>query len=252
MTVGIDRYPSDPGDPVKRIEERLRLLESQVAEQNRRNPLNRGTFDGTLRVRDGGVLQVEGGGQVLIGDEAGNSIGGIGKITVVGLDGTTEETGVLLQDENGVDIFLVTDKRGQVYPPPQFEWRNLNDPKLVTSATFTSNWQGIPRYLSGDGVEVLVAVSTDADTTGEVRLQAIGPGGSPAVVSSAISLPAASSPDYRTFVWDLGAHGFVRGFSAFIDVQARRTGGTGNVNVFQPLPLIIRDAAFMGATSTGV
>lgn len=49
MTRSTDRYPVPVSDPMARLEERLRLLEQLVAEQDRRNPLNNGVFHGTLR-----------------------------------------------------------------------------------------------------------------------------------------------------------------------------------------------------------
>lgn len=44
-----DRYPSDPGDPGKRLEERLRAIEQELRAIQGTNPLNSAVFQGTMR-----------------------------------------------------------------------------------------------------------------------------------------------------------------------------------------------------------
>lgn len=211
------------------------------------------TFEGGVeQIRlDGDGVTVSDGATVVLRDGNNAEIGRLGQVSVTGLDGTTQETGIRIQRADGTRILFITGERGLITPEPQFEWRNVEDPKLVTSGTFATQWQAIPRYLTADGLTVEVAVGSDASTTGEVRLQAIASGGG-TFESSAIAISAGSAPDYRTFKWDLGSLGFEIGDPLFVNVQARRTGGSGDVRVYQPLPLLVRDAAFIGATATGV
>lgn len=149
-------------------------------------------------------------------------------------------------------MFLATDARGLVTPPPQFEWRRPQDTTVVTSASYVDVYQAIPVYMTGNAVDVLVAIATDAATDGNVRLKLTDPNGVDHF-SAAQYLPG-STLDYYRFRWNLeaGAGMEVGDGTFFVTVQVRRTSGAGNVHVFQPLPMIVRDAGKIGATPTGV
>lgn len=251
----------NPGDGPAQFEQRLRRIEAQLAAMStaRSAPVT-SVADGAITVIDenGDTVALIGEGptgnrQIAVYDPAtGGSVAVLGQLTVNTTNpvGSEIDVGLLVQDENGVDLFVATRTHGLHRPVQQFEWREVNVFTAVTSGTFDTQYQSVVTWLPTTAVKVDVAVGTDAGTTGEVRLQ-INHGGT-LYNSSAISVPAASAPDYRTFKMDLDGLSVPIGTTFFANVQARRTGGAGNVNVFEPLPLRTWDTAINGADTDGI
>lgn len=93
----------------------------------------------------------------------------------------------------------------------------------VTSGTFVDVFECRVDLITHGGVASWVQWATDAGTTGEVRLLLA------ASTSSAVTLAAASS-GVQQFKW---LHGQALGTGpALFKIQARRTGGAGNVNIY--------------------
>jgi hypothetical protein len=100
----------------------------------------------------------------------------------------------------------------------------------VTSGTFVGTFQCSISEVVKDSVFVQFAVLTPAGTTGEVRLQGASLAGTP--VTDVAVIGSDSFVNVK-FAWLVPA--FTVGLTAvrFV-VQARRTGGAGNVTVFVP------------------
>jgi hypothetical protein len=100
----------------------------------------------------------------------------------------------------------------------------------VTSATFVQPWEVGVSQIVNDSFLVELTVTTDAGTTGEVRLFAPSVFGFP--VTSVASIPAGVQR-FVKFAWLVP--GMVIGANRpLFQVEARRTAGAGNVNVYYP------------------
>lgn len=125
----------------------------------------------------------------------------------------------------------------------------------VTAATFdhsqaTQPWLARVARIVRTGFIVRVPWSTDAATTGEVRLY--GDAGFPAGANnptSAVAL-AANSSGIVDFRWLHGVDPW-DATDAAIFIEARRTGGAGNVNIGYPLGGVIQ-ADPRNCTPTGL
>jgi hypothetical protein len=124
----------------------------------------------------------------------------------------------------------------------------------VTAATFTrlqdsEPWLCTMERLVRKGILVRVPWTTDAATTGELRLEGGGgiQGLTPNEPTAAVVLPAASS-GIVTFRWLHGAP--LWGVGASLFVAARRTGGAGNVNIGYPFGGVVQIDP-RGCTVTG-
>lgn len=116
---------------------------------------------------------------------------------------------------------------------------------VVTSATFvpTAHWN-LPAAYS-EVLNAWVVVTTDVGTTADVRLSEFYGG----AVTSALAIPGGAN-NFATFEWLHGRH--LGDEICEFRIEAKRTGGTGNVNVYSPrrflLDAVIR---FPGATAEG-
>lgn len=107
----------------------------------------------------------------------------------------------------------------------------------VISATFNNTQPSQPWLIFMDrtfklGFSVLIPWKTDSGTTGELRLNeffGIAPNGP----TDAVSLPANTSGNVQ-FKWLHGIEPYVH-FDTYVVIEARRTGGAGNVNIGYPL-----------------
>jgi len=100
----------------------------------------------------------------------------------------------------------------------------------VTSSTFVVTWEVGISQIVNDSLYVELTVVTGSGTTGEVRLKAASISGPP--VTSVASIPAGVQR-FVKFAWlvpdlPIGDNGLL------FQVEARRTGGSGNVSVFYP------------------
>ena len=245
MPEGTDRYPVDPGDPGKRLEERLRAIEQKLEEALRRNPLRDASMtDGALR-----ILDAAGNQQIVIGkqtdgtygiwsfDDAGNVVlklddNGLRAYDtsglVRGLIGliTSGNYGVRVRDaSNGIRFSI--DNDGYRDPWLAHPWRGVLSPsrESTTSASFQSLWRSRVELLTHKGVACTAAWVTDAGTTAEIRLSS-GFG-----QTSAVALAAGSSGSQQ-FQW---LHGLALGGGPIdFELQARVTGGAGQVHLDEP------------------
>lgn len=267
MPEGTDRYNVDPGDPGKRLEERLRAIEQKVEEALRRNPLrNASMTDGAFR-----ILDAAGNQQIVIGkqsdgtygiwsyDDAGNVVLKLGEdgLSVLDAVGTLRVRagyidasagyGVKVRSPAGGTLFNATDD-GLRFPALNTPWI----PQLtaftgvftpITDASFVNVYQSEWSQITHLGFAATVVCTSDAGTTGEFRISADAGG-----TTSSVTVPAASASTMQAFEW---LHGLSlnTGPTSF-RVQARRTGGAGNINVYLPARASLVDNTV--CTSTGL
>lgn len=124
----------------------------------------------------------------------------------------------------------------------------------VVAAAFNSVAQNtIPWVIQLDrvvhrAVQLSVPWATDSGTTGEMRLAIINP---PAPNSpTQVRTLAAASSGVEQFNWLHGLEPYASGFDVWLQIEARRTGGAGNVNIGYPQGGAIQ-ADPTGAETTG-
>lgn len=116
----------------------------------------------------------------------------------------------------------------------------------VTSSSFQDTHRAIFHQAVTDGYVVEVPWVTDGGTTGEIRIANVITGGN---TTDAISVAAGSS-GFAVFAW---LHGQPLTTGPFQPtVQARRTGGAGNVRIFAPQKSYQVAGYIAGATASGV
>ena len=121
---------------------------------------------------------------------------------------------------------------GQIFPSVPLV---MHQParQLITSATFISAYEGSYPDPVCDVVKVVGAVQTDAGTTAELRLA------SDAHQTATLTVPGGTNAIYQ-FTWlhsaevGIGDTRAGRETRLFVSLQARRTGGTGNLTLFPP------------------
>lgn len=201
---------------------------------------------------DGDMTLWAGASSLTIYDASGDLVGTLGEIDIFPLTGGQEvDHGIVIRDpETGVEVLKVTADRGVQRPVQQFEWRKPEDPTVVTSGTFETVYQAVPMWWPTTAVRASLAIVVGASTVGEVRLQVnhldLG------VINSGVQSLAANSNQYYTWRWDLASHGINIGTTFLFNVQVRRTSGSGNIWVHQPLPLRGWDTDTNGATPNGL
>lgn len=141
-------------------------------------------------------------------------------------------------------ILLVDDARGVSVPVIEHAWLKADDFTVVTSGSFTTLFRCHVSVPLAQVYSVTVVVTTAVATTGEVRLNIPGFG-----TTNAKSCPAAAQTD-AVFAWDPGMALGLGSTPFDIEVQARRTSGAGNVNVYTPYP--IRESSAYPAVAGGV
>ena len=128
----------------------------------------------------------------------------------------------------------------------------------VTSAGFTSCWEIPISRIVNDALQVGITVTADANTNGECQVYAFSsPGGvlnGLATASITITGGATGAQKYMEWDWQVpGMDALLGGGGGTIfQIRAKRTSGTGNINVYDP-DLAMQCSAFsIGATSTGI
>lgn len=149
------------------------------------------------------------------------------------IDPATDFYGISMFDEDGGLRFEVNDD-GFRDPWLANPWRDPNVFKPVTSGSFVTVFNCEVEIISHKGVSGRFGWATDGGTTGELKLVLNGIGQTATVV-----LPAGTTGQQQ-FQW---LHGATLGTGpALFQIQARRTGGAGNVNVYWPdSPLYMAD-----------
>jgi len=219
----------------------------------------------TTTVTDGAILIVDDDGNTIgsIGRDptapertrfsvfnatTGENIASLGQIQLTNINpvGTELDEGMIVQDEYGVDIMLITRTRGMLAPAVQFPWLTPSAYTAVTSATWVDVWETQVSWSPSTAVQSFVDVGCDAATTGDVRLSIPGVADTATVGCAA---GAFTSPDFK---WDTAGLGLAVGASFTVRVQARRTSGVGNVNVYRPNPMRSWDTKSYGADTDGI
>jgi hypothetical protein len=176
------------------------------------------------------------GGAFRIADSAGHL-----RVLLGNLDGnpTTGHYGVSAYDAAG-NQRLYLDETGFGLPRYSFAVRDPAAVKVVTAGAFTQTWQVVMPQVLGPGLETWIGWSTDAGTTGEIRVNSF------ASTTTALALPAASAGN----AYSRWLHGIPLGTGPIAPVvEARRTGGVGNVNIYQVMGWLREPA---DCTSAGV
>lgn len=191
------------------------------------------TLESTSRLASSAIQD----GALTILDSSGNTV------VIIGKQGSVY--GVTTQTPAGFPIFETTNE-GLVFPGMPAPMVNEQTGQIaVTSGTLVTTFGGQFDAATADSITVIVGWSTDAATTGELVLTNNVVGGAS---SSAKSLPAGSS-GFQTFLWK---HSQPVGSGPFFPMlQARRTSGAGNVNVFTPYTSYQVPSSRSGATTTG-
>lgn len=177
------------------------------------------------------------GGSLRLLDDAGTTRWAAGNVLFDGSIGdSTTGYGVFEFDDQGAMIRAqATGYRGQIYPAMPFPMHDPT-PKAVTSPTFTGVFEARIQFPIHEVLSVQVAVQTDADTTGEVRLSTLGA----AHTTAALPLPAATN-SFAVFEWlhpamcGLFDPRSGREVNLQVSLDLRRTGGTGQVRAFAPI-----------------
>jgi hypothetical protein len=207
MGDAVDRYPLDPLDGPAAMKDYLNGLERRISE-----------LEGQRFVAANLVMVDENGDvRARIGKLVGRTGGDVWGIEVVSQPGTVDWPG-------GLPFFRTTDD-GAEFPYINVPWV-VETATAVTSATFVDVFTagiGIVEHLR---VAAFVRVQTPAGTTGELRITNATGG----TQSPALTVPSATNAYMEIPAW---AHSqdLWTGPVAFA-LQARRTGGAGNVSVF--------------------
>jgi len=229
-------------------------LAAEIADLKRRlNNLERSQRLPFSSTRGGAFLFLDDGGgpRLVLGNASVDDDGLITPQAVYGVVGHGDDATIGLLLKQGV--------RGLAYPIIPIPMTKAGDLVAVTSGTFVTLFETTVDFPAEEVIVAVHAVVTDAGTTGEVRLRDTSSG----TTTSAQSIPAAYS-GVATFKWlhpslaGLNDQRFVtesRVAPLAVEVQARRTGGAGNVNVyassrvFQASVLLYPDAATNGNPS---
>jgi hypothetical protein len=206
-------------------------MESQLKELDRRL---RG-LEGSSQLRNSAIRD----GSMQLQDAAGKPIVVLGKQA----DGSY---GIAVSDATGVVLFKA-DSLGIATPAPAPMRSEV--PVTVTSAAFVNIGTCALEMLATDAVRIRSTVTVDAATAGEIRLANVSAG----TFTNAIALPAGFN-GFAEFRW---LHGLPIGNLGpfYFRLQARRTSGAGNVNVYpSDGGLVQQRGALMvpAATTTGV
>lgn len=159
---------------------------------------------------------------IKIFDAAGDTRVQIGLI-----DEANGRYGLLVRDGDGSTQRFRVDERGLLTPYLVAPVVDATDFAVVTSASFVVTHRAQFEVVTHEGLYCWVNATSDAGTTGEMRLY----NASTAQASEAKVIPALSGGTLQQFRW---LHGVALNVGpAYFEVQARRTGGAGNINIYR-------------------
>lgn len=171
-------------------------------------------------------------GVLSVYDGSGNLVGYIG-------EAAAGEHGLRVRTTAGSEVLRVSAENLLAYPYLHIPARQAGERLAVTAGSFTTAWRATHHWVPSKDVRIDVTIVTDAGTTGDVRVY----DGSGAY--TAVQSVAAGASVSLTWRW---IHG--REFTnTTFEVQAQRTGGAGNVYVYEP---VVSLGDVSGATATGV
>jgi hypothetical protein len=149
--------------------------------------------------------------------------------------------GMFVDRTPGDGVIEANTSDGIISPWLTHPFRRLNDFVAVTSGTFVSTHEAAVELIQSKAARVRIPWTTDGGTTGEVRLFLNGS------ATNARSLAAGGAGEAE-FKW---LHGATLGSGPqFFQIQARRTGGAGNVDIYMPLGLTV--GSNFDETATGI
>lgn len=139
---------------------------------------------------------------------------------------------------------LEIDDDGLEAPYLDLPYAKASDFVPVTAGAFANIWVGHAALIVARAVAVRLTIGVDAATTGEVRIVAGG------IASAVVNCPggAFTNPDYAML---LPANSIGTG-PLTVEVQARRTAGAGNVNVYPPIVMAQAGNDGTNATASGL
>lgn len=173
-------------------------------------------------------------------DAAGTLVTAIGQLTT--------GSGAMVGSEpdgNATNTFFLATSAGLVYPWITHSWYKANDAVNITAGAFTTAFHCRVELVQGSQAMVNVIVNSDVGTTGEFRLRHTVSG----TTTSTVTIPSGTQVD-QAFRWELGSNMVVGTGPHVFQIEARRTGGAGNVYIFAPGSLSI--SAQLGGTATGI
>lgn len=169
----------------------------------------------------------------------------------------------LVTSQDAVHLNTLTDRGAPMSGASFFAWGGNGAPTStwyipVTDGNYSDHgqvgnhpWAANMWIVHRRGIYVQVPWTTDAATTGQLRLYFSVSG--VAYTSGAVTLGAASSGT-ATFKWIHGAPLWVDAgaYGTWIVTEAQRTGGAGNVNIGFPQSGCLQVVPRTGFTSTGL
>lgn len=139
------------------------------------------------------------------------------------------------------------DSLGIAYPRIPLSLTKAADVIAVTSATEVNTWRLTTAMATADAIQIQLQVTSDAGTTGTLRISANIGGTS---YTAAQVVPALFSGFLE---WKWAPVGLVVGTGPIVyDILATRTGGAGNINAYPPVQGFMATSTSILATPTGV
>lgn len=211
------------------VEERLRTLETQQR-----------LFSSSIK-----------GGAMVVYDDDQQQVARIGLGSFVGSSGAREVPVFSFSEPTSGRFHLLVDaEEGVLVPIRTIPW--VEDTFIpVTSSSFQNTWK---TYFSVDALILVVVllIGADSGTTGEIQINLSGDAGASYTASGTYTIPASTLTTY-TYIWDLGELGIDFNTVAYAELEARRTSGAGNINVYNPLQCFLgARSQIPNATATGI
>lgn len=186
------------------------------------------------------------GGTLRVLDASGNPILEAGEINIDG--GTATSDGLRISTPGGEPVLQVSANRGLTLPAVVYPWRtDPNSYTAITSASWTTVYESRIENLHGDALRSDWVVTLDSGVSADVRVLITN--GS--IVTDTVSVAFATASSW-TFAlrW---LHGRTLGTGPFVvRIDAKRTAGSANVNVYRPFHVAIQDGYTISATSGGL
>lgn len=249
--------PEDTAARLAEIERRLRTLETATPAANTTitdadgKPVVRMTRDGFDVIGPAGnvVARLNRDG-VTLWDDSSRAIARIGKSGLTMWDAAGMQrtrVGHIAGSSYGVQVLdpasveqLRVDENGFSQPYLAHPWVDVADFRAVTAAGWTTTHQAQVELITHRGLFAWVTVGVDAGTTGEIRLRNAGSG----ATTAAVAAPAGVFTTQQ-FRW---LHGNTLTGPIVFEVQARRTAGTGSINVYRPRSLTMASPGLCSAS----
>ena len=155
------------------------------------------------------------------------------------IDVANSRYGILVLDADGLTQRFRVDERGIITPYLSAPLVDADtDFTVVTSAAWVVTHRAQFEIVTHEGLYCWVTATSDAATTGEFRLRNATTG----ATTEAKVIPAASAGTEQQFRW---LHGIALDVGpAVFEVQARRTGGAGNINIYRATGMWMTDPTF--------